>query len=78
VLNPSGVIQIKVKSNQNQKSKGVACKSILVCTLTHILDHTSCRGSRKTSEFPAQENSNAFVITEMEYQRQLAISLLGM
>ena len=36
-------------------AKGVACKTTLVCTLTHILDQTACRGSRKTSEFPVCE-----------------------
>ena len=39
-------------------AKGGACKTTLVCTLAHILDHTACGGSRKTSEFPRKNDNH--------------------
>ena len=43
-------------------AKGGACKTTLVCTVTHILDHG---GSRKTSEFPIHSNGRNHMLTEM-------------
>ena len=43
-------------------AKGGACKTTLVCTVTHILDHG---GSRKTSEFPIHSNGHNHMLTEM-------------
>ena len=51
-------------------AKGVACKlkTTRVCTLTRILDHTLCRGSRKTSELPVcEKKSDAFVELHLIY-----------
>ena len=39
-------------------AKGVACKTTLVCTLTHILVHTACGGSHITSEFPIHRKND--------------------
>ena len=51
-------------------AKSVACKTILVFTLTHILDHIACGGSRKTSEFPVYQKQ-PITITQIEHLHQL-------